>query len=211
MRRRLFYAVIALVAVFTVTLITTYQNLVASQYNPKIELNPTPLIEFQLTDQYGRVFSLSSVRGKPVFLFFGYSHCPDICPVILYKYAYALKNLGHQADDIAFIFITQDPWRDTPETLNSWVRNFDDRIIALTGSPEQLEPIWKKYNVPVIYTDEKGNRIDPAEYARSGKPYFVTHVGFVFVADRDHIVRFALSAEMPQEEYLQAARYILSR
>ncbi|MEM4298411.1 MAG: SCO family protein, partial [Nitrososphaerota archaeon] len=120
-------------------------------------------------------------------------------------------NLGERADDVVFIFITQDPWRDTPETLKTWVSRFDDRIIALTGSPEQLEPIWKKYNVAAVYTDEKGNRVDPAEYARNGKPYFVTHVGFVFVADREHVLRFALSAEMPQEEYLQAARYILSR
>lgn len=195
----------------TVTIIISYQNLVVSQYSPKIELNPTPLIDFQLTDQYGREFSLSSVKGKPVFLFFGYSHCPDICPVILYKYAYALRHLGDRADEIAFIFITQDPWRDTPEVLRSWIRNFDERIIALTGSPDQLEPVWRKYNVAAIYTDEKGNKIDPAEYAKNGKPYFVTHMGFVLVADKDHVLRFALSAEMSEEEYLQAARYILSR
>jgi protein SCO1/2 len=211
MQRRLFYAIVALTALVAATLIITYQNLVVSQYKPKIELNPTPLADFQLTDQYGREFNLSSVRGKPIFLFFGYSNCPDICPLVLLKYSYVLNNLGDRANDIAFIFITQDPWRDTPETLKTWAGRFDNRIIALTGSPDQLESVWKKYNVPAIYTDEKGNRIDPAEYARSGKPYFVTHVGFVFVADRDHIVRFALSAEMPQEEYLQAAKYILSR
>lgn len=192
--------------------IIIYQILAAPQYRPSIELQPSPLPEFQLIDQNGRMFSLKDVKGKPVFLFFGYSNCPDICPVILYKYAYALKNLGADADKAAFIFITQDPWRDTPEVLKQWVGRFDERIIALTGSPDQLEAVWKMYNVPAYYTDEKGNKIEnPEEYAKRGDRYLVTHVGFVFVADKDHVLRFALSAEMPQEEYLQAARYIISR
>ncbi|MCS7145079.1 MAG: SCO family protein, partial [Aigarchaeota archaeon] len=193
-------------------IIISLQLLVSPQYKPSIEIPPKPMPDFTLIDKDGREFSLSSVKGKPVFLFFGYANCPDICPLVLYKYAYALRNLGGQADDIAFIFITQDPWRDSPETLKIWVDRFDERIIALTGTLEQLEPVWRAYNAPVFYTDDKGNRIEnPEEYAKAGKPYFVTHMGFVLVADRDHVLRFALSSEMPQEEYLQAARYVLSR
>ncbi|MEM4591453.1 MAG: SCO family protein [Nitrososphaerota archaeon] len=192
--------------------VVIYQILAVPRYRPSIELQPQPMPDFQLIDKNGNLFRLSDVGGKPVFLFFGYSNCPDICPLILYKYAYALRNLGSDADRIAFIFISQDPWRDTPEALKKWIERFDDRIIALTGSPSELEAVWRLYNVAPYFTDEKGNRIDnPEEYAKRGQPYFVTHVGFVFVADREHVMRFVLSAEMPQEEYLQAARYILSR
>ncbi len=212
MERRLLYAAAAAVVVVAVSLFMAYQFFTATQFKPSIEIQPVPMPDIKLVDQHGREFNLQSIEGKPVFLFFGYSNCPDICPLTLLKYSYVMKNLGDQADDIAFIFITQDPWRDTPEALRIWVSRFDDRIIALTGTPEQLAKIWKAYNVPSYYTDEKGNKVeDPAEYARSGKPYFVVHMSFVLVADRDHILRFALSSEMSQEEYLAAARYILSR
>jgi protein SCO1/2 len=90
-------------------------------YKPGIELNPTPMVDFKLTDQYGREIRLSDVKGKPVFLFFGYTNCPDICPLVLYKWGHTIKQLGPQADRIAFIFITEDPWRDTPDVLKGWV------------------------------------------------------------------------------------------
>jgi protein SCO1/2 len=182
------------------------------RYRPSIELNPTPLQDFKLTDQYGREFRLSDIRGKPVFLFFGYAYCPDICPLVMYKWAYAIRQLGPEADKIAFIFISQDPWRDTPEQLRAWVERFDERIITLTGRLEELEPVWRAYSAIPIYTDMKGNPIkNPIEYAQRGEPYLVTHIGFVYVADRGHVARFVLTAEMPQEEYLEAAKYILSQ
>ncbi len=205
-------ALLTVVAVVAVASLLAVSFLSVPRYRPSIELNPTPLADFKLTDQYGREFRLSDVRGKPVFLFFGYTNCPDICPLVLYKMAYALKQLGPQADRIAFIFITQDPWRDTPDILRAWVERFDERIIMLTGSPEELEPVWKAYSATPLYTDAKGNPIkNPEEYAERGEPYFVTHLGFVYVADREHVARFVLTAEMPQEEYLEAAKFILSR
>ena len=123
------------------------------------------------------------MKGKPVFLFFGYTNCPDVCPVVLYKWGYTIKQLGPQADSIAFIFVTQDPWRDTPDVLKAWVARFDERIIMLTGSPENLEPVWRAYSAIPFYTDAKGNPIkNPDEYAKRGEPYFVTHLGIVYVA-----------------------------
>jgi protein SCO1/2 len=205
-------ALVSVVAVVVVFSLLVAFFLATPRYRPRIELNPTPLVDFKLTDQYGREFRLSDVRGKPVFLFFGYTNCPDICPLVLYKMAYAIKQLGPQADRIAFIFITQDPWRDTPDILRAWVARFDERIIMLTGSPEELEPVWKAYSATPLYTDAKGNPIkNPEDYAKRGEPYFVTHLGFVYVADREHVARFVLSAEMPQEEYLEAAKFILSQ
>jgi len=210
MRRPLLYASI-LAAALAVSLSILLPQVLHQSFKPRIEVTPTPLRDFTLIDQDGREFSLSSVRGKPVFLFFGYSNCPDVCPLVMYKFAYTLRGLGDQAEGVAFIFITQDPWRDTPEALKKWIERFDARIIALTGSPEQLLEVWRAYNVPVVYTDENGNKIEnPEEYARAGKPYFLTHTGFVFVAGRDHTVRYGLTSDVPEGEYLEMARYVLT-
>jgi protein SCO1/2 len=80
-------------------------------------------------------------------IFFGYTHCPDVCPVTLTKYKQIKDQLGDQADGVRFVFITVDPERDTPEILGKHVANYDPGFIALTGSRAELEPVWKNYGV----------------------------------------------------------------
>jgi protein SCO1 len=89
---------------------------------------------FELTDHNGRPFSSSTLAGRPYAIFFGFTHCPDICPTTLLEMSNHLAALGPDADKMTVVFVSVDPQRDTPELLHSYLASFDARIIGLTGS-----------------------------------------------------------------------------
>jgi protein SCO1/2 len=102
---------------------------------------------FQLTDDHGRSVSDGDYRGRWMLVFFGYTNCPDECPLTLQKMVTALKDLGSLADRIAPLFITVDPARDTPTRLASYLENLDTRISGLTGSDDQIAAVAQAYRV----------------------------------------------------------------
>jgi cytochrome oxidase Cu insertion factor (SCO1/SenC/PrrC family) len=102
---------------------------------------------FSLTDDRGRTVTDADYRGRWMLVFFGYANCPDECPLTLQKMATALKDLGPLADQIAPLFITVDPARDTPSRLAEYLENFDPRISGLTGSEDQIAAVAKAYRV----------------------------------------------------------------
>ena len=102
---------------------------------------------FTLTDQFGHKRSLTDFRGNVVSLFFGFTHCPDICPTHLARQAEVMRQLGAQANDIVVLFVTLDPERDSPEALKSYMDAFDPRFIALGGTPEETARIAKQYKI----------------------------------------------------------------
>jgi protein SCO1/2 len=101
---------------------------------------------FQLTDQDGKTVTQDTFKGAPTVIFFGYTHCPDVCPTTLFEVTQIFKALGDKAK-INGIFVSVDPERDTPELLKDYLSNFDPRIHGLTGTKEQLEPMFKAYRV----------------------------------------------------------------
>lgn len=103
--------------------------------------------DFTLTDQHGRPFTLSAQRGREVVLFFGYTHCPDVCPTTLANLARGLRLAGPHAANVEVVFITVDPKRDTVATVGRYVRLFDPRFIGLTGTERQLDPVYARYSV----------------------------------------------------------------
>jgi protein SCO1/2 len=102
---------------------------------------------FQLVDQNGKPFGDADLKGKWHLVFFGYTHCPDVCPTTLNELALAMDRLGKQRDRVGIVFITVDPERDTPETLKSYVASFDAPVTALTGTPDQVAAAQKAYRV----------------------------------------------------------------
>ncbi|MDT9071348.1 SCO family protein, partial [Escherichia coli] len=76
--------------------------------------------------------------GKPYLMFFGFTHCPDVCPTTLQQISDVLAALGPKADTLKVAFVSVDPERDTPESLKTYLSSFDPRIVGLTGSPEQV-------------------------------------------------------------------------
>jgi len=102
--------------------------------------------ESTLTDQHGKKLSLSQLRGKPVLLFFGFTYCPDVCPAFLSSTTRALKADGLM-DSVSLVFVSVDPKRDTPRVLAKYVGFFDERIIALSGTYEQVKTLAARFHV----------------------------------------------------------------
>jgi protein SCO1/2 len=108
---------------------------------------PAPARDFTLIDQAGKPFTLSQARGSLVLLFFGYTNCPDVCPVTLTDFKKIKEQLGAQAERVKFVFVTTDPERDTPERIATYLENFDPAITGLTGDLATLEKVWQDYGV----------------------------------------------------------------
>ena len=128
---------------------------------------------FELTAQNGEKFSSSSLAGKPYLIFFGFTHCPDICPTTLLEVTNTLKELGDKANALNAVFVTVDPKRDTQEALQEYLKAFDPRIIGLTGSEEDIARVAKLYLA--TYKKVPG----------SGGNYTMDHTASVLLFDRE--------------------------
>lgn len=103
--------------------------------------------DFTLTDHNGQVRSLGDFRGKAVAIFFGYTHCPDVCPTTLSDFAAAMAQLGPQAERVQVIFVTVDPARDTPDLLKQFVPAFHPSFLGMYADGPTLERLAKEYKV----------------------------------------------------------------
>jgi protein SCO1 len=102
---------------------------------------------FQLVDQDGKTVSDADMKGRPFLVFFGYTHCPDVCPTTLFEMSQMLHALGPDAGRIGALFITVDPERDTPAVLKDYLASFDPHLRGLTGGPAAVDAALKAYRV----------------------------------------------------------------
>lgn len=137
---------------------------------------------FTLTDEDGKQVTDKDFRGRYTLVFFGFTSCPDICPASLQLIAAVLDNLGTKADRITPIFISVDPERDTPEKLGEYVKNFDPRIVGLTGTPEQVAAVAKAYKV---YFKKVPNQESPDNYGMDH-----TSILYVMGPDGSYLTHF---------------------
>ncbi len=126
---------------------------------------PLPAAEIRLQDQNGQDFTLSSLRGQVVLIYFGYTNCPDECPLTMAHLKLATEQLGDQAKNVRVIMVTTDPKRDTAQVLKAWLGKFSPDFIGLLGTPDQMAQVWKDYGVTV---EDNG----------------ATHSFFIYVIDR---------------------------
>jgi protein SCO1/2 len=127
---------------------------------------------FALADTAGRRRELAEFRGKVVLLYFGYTYCPDVCPTDLAEIAMTLRALGHSAARVQAIYVTVDPERDRGAHLGNYLRAFDDRILGLTGSVEEISAVAERYK---------------AYFAKVplGQTYVMEHSANFYVLDQD--------------------------
>ena len=139
-------------------------------------LVPRPLVggAFELTAHDGRRVRDAEFRGLAMLVFFGFTHCPDVCPTALARVAEVLDALGPDADSVRALFVSVDPRRDTPELLAGYVAHFSPRILGLTGSETEIAAVARAYRV---YYKAHAD-------AASNPNYLVDHSGFVYVMDR---------------------------
>jgi protein SCO1/2 len=124
---------------------------------------------FTLIDTSGKTVTDQIYRGKWMLIYFGYTYCPDACPTALNNISMALEKLGSDANEIAPLFITVDPKRDTPQVMADYLKSFDPRIVGLTGSPAQTEGAAKAY------------RVYAAPQKSEGDDYLVDHSSYIYL------------------------------
>jgi len=169
------------------------------EFQGSLMQNPQPARDFTLTDQTGQPFTLSDQRGKVVVLFFGYTHCPDVCPTTLAEMRSVRRDLGALADQVVFVFITVDPERDTPEVLADFVTLFDSSFYGLSGSPNTLAQVYNAYGV-YVQKQESDN---------SALGYLVDHTGRLFVVDRAGNFRLTFPFGFERERIVQDLTYLI--
>lgn len=137
--------------------------------------------DFTLVGQTGEPFSSTELKGHPYLMFFGFTHCPDICPTTLLELSKHLDAIGDAARDLKVLFITVDPERDTPEVMAQYMSSFDPRVTGLTGTPEQIRNVAKLYRA--FYEKVPGDDGD----------YSMNHTASVFLFDADGNLQSTLS------------------
>jgi protein SCO1/2 len=154
--------------------------------------------DFELSDQQGRPWNLAAARGKVVLLTFGYTHCPDICPMTVSNLTGAWRQLGSDQSNVQGVFVTLDPERDTPQRLAAYLENFESPLVGLTGSASAIQGAARLYHV---------------KYAvRDGGPSLgatIDHSAFIYLIDRLGRLRYLFPHTTPPERLADAARQML--
>jgi protein SCO1 len=102
---------------------------------------------FQLTDQTGQTVTDKNLKGKPTLIFFGFTHCPDVCPTSLFEISEVLKAMGKDADQVNAYFVSIDPERDTADAMKDYLSSFDPHLKGLTGDREAVAKVISEYRV----------------------------------------------------------------
>jgi protein SCO1/2 len=152
---------------------------------------------FRLIDQDGRAVTEQDFKGRPTLVFFGFTHCPDVCPTTLFEVSEVLRALGPDADRARAAFITVDPERDTPAKLKEYLASFDPHLTALTGDVEAVAATAKAYKV---YWKKV-----PLE----GGTYTMDHTALVYLMDKDgkFVAPFSVKRK-PQEAAADLRKYL---
>jgi protein SCO1 len=152
---------------------------------------------FTLTDAGGRRVTDADVITGPTLVYFGYSFCPDVCPMDLSRNALAAGELAEQGDEVGQVFVTIDPARDTPEALRDYTAAIDPALVGLTGTPEEIEAAARAYKV---YYRKSG---DDPEY------YLMDHSNFTYLmAPGLGFLEYYSSTATPEEVAESAACYV---
>jgi protein SCO1/2 len=156
-----------LVVFFTVILIVTGRN-------------PAPVLSaaaniggpFRLIDQDGKPITDQDLKGRPFLVFFGFTHCPDVCPTALFEVSEILRKLGPDAERTRALFVTVDPERDTPEKLKDYLSSFDPHVIGVTGDAAGIAAVAKAY------------RVYSKKVPLDGGGYTMDHTAIVYLMDK---------------------------
>ena len=141
----------------------------------------------------GRVFDLAAQRGKVVVVYFGYTHCPDLCPLTLSDFAWVRRRLGTSAAQVRFVFVTVDPARDTPARTMAYVRQFDSSFVGLSGDSASLATAQQAFHVASWVTRDSSGAV------------VVAHSASVYIVGRDGGLARVLTHDEADEDRLYAA------
>jgi protein SCO1/2 len=158
-----------------------------------------PDLDFKLTDDSGKAVTGADYRGKVVLLYFGYTHCPDVCPLTLAQLHVVMQRLGPLADGARILFVSVDPARDTPAVMHAYVKAFDPRAVGLSGSARAVEALSKRYRS--AFTREPSS-VDGA--------YEVSHSSAIYVFDRDGKARLLATPSASRDDLVHDLHLLLA-
>jgi protein SCO1 len=152
---------------------------------------------FRLEDQNGKPVSDADMKGRPFLVFFGFTHCPDICPTTLFEMSQVMKALGPDADRTGALFITVDPERDTPGVMKDYLSNFDPHLRGLTGDRVAVDAAIRAY------------RVYAKKVPLQNGDYTMDHTAVVYLMDKDgnFVAPFDVS-RTPEAEAADLRRYL---
>jgi len=128
---------------------------------------------FQLTDQSGQTVTEKSLQGRPTLIFFGFTHCPDVCPTALFEISELLHAMGNDADRVNAYFVSVDPERDSKQAIKDYLSSFDPHLKGLTGDPEAIAKVLSAYRVYAKKVPLKDG------------DYTMDHTALTYLMDRD--------------------------
>lgn len=161
-----------LTAILTVALVAAFAIQRPYTFHGTLIEPPLPVTDFSLQSGNEEMFRLSDQQGKIVLLFFGYTSCPDVCPITLGTFKQVYEKLGDDAEKVRFVMITADPERDTPDKVAAYAMQFNPEFVGLSGDLSDLRQIW----------DELGVFVEKQE-SDSLVGYLVSHTSSVYVFD----------------------------
>jgi protein SCO1/2 len=128
---------------------------------------------FQLTDQAGQTVTEKNLQGRPSLIFFGFTHCPDVCPTSLFEISEVLRAMGKDADRVNAYFVSVDPERDTAGAMKDYLSSFDPHLKGLTGDPEAVAKVIS------------GFRVYAKKVPLKDGDYTMDHTALIYLMDRD--------------------------
>jgi protein SCO1/2 len=151
---------------------------------------------FKLTDQNGKTISDQDLKGRPFLVFFGFTHCPEVCPTALFDISEVLNKLGPDADKVNALFVTVDPERDTPAALKEYLSSFNPRLIGVGGDADALAAVAKAYRVYYKKVPLKDG------------DYTMDHTAIVYLMDKNgqFVAPFSLKRR-PEDSAAELRRY----
>ncbi len=151
---------------------------------------------FRLVDQNGAVVTEDALKGRPSIVFFGFTHCPDICPTTLFDVSEVYKALGRDGDKVGAYFVSVDPERDTPDILKEYLSSFDPHLRGLTGDPKSVAAMEKAY------------RVYSKKVPLDAGGYTMDHTALVYLMDKDgrFVAPFNLKRK-PEDSAADLKRY----
>jgi protein SCO1/2 len=143
---------------------------------------------FRLEDQNGKPFTDQDMKGRPFLVFFGFTHCPDVCPTTLFDISQIMRKLGPDAERTGALFITVDPDRDTPAIIKDYLSNFDPHLYGLTGDQASIDKAIKEYRVYAKKVPLKDG------------DYTMDHTAIVYLMDKDGHFVAPFNLQRPPEQ-----------
>ena len=152
---------------------------------------------FRLIDQDGRTVTEEDLKGKPSLVFFGFTHCPDVCPTSLFEISEVLKAMGKDADRVNAYFVSVDPERDTTAAMKDYLSSFDPHLKGLTGNPEAVAKVLSAYRVYAKKVPLKDG------------DYTMDHTALIYLMDREgHFVSPFNLKRTPEQAAVDLQRYL---